>query len=1153
MYKDAQHFVKSGLNSDTELRLFAVGDSRFRLNCRCEDTNRGNYGAIENVGGNVLVTYSLPVGTNKCVGTYEDKESNAIIYFIWNSNSEHLILRYYIAANSIQEIARTSLLEFDRDTFIPSINLLGNQLLWTDGRTEPKKINLPRMIEYTGGGVVAPLNTYTGLDYRTVSAMRTAPDQRPVVAYNSDVTKAYNNLRGKIFQFAYRWVYDLYERSANSPVSEVPLPNGEATITGEWSHNETLNNVIELLINTGSESVISIELMAREGNNGKWFVFDTVDKYNVAGTQLIASDIGYFYGVTTGGGFYNDMIRTATVDEETARLFDYVPQRADSQEVIGDGSSGSRVVYGGLLEGYDNIDTDATCGIVDQYIDLDAFTDSLVHLRQNSFLPNSDYYVTIGYNGHTWQNKQYAIRFYKDGSLVETIQFINPYANPLQLAVYAKQLIDASTTGNFAFTSAIDPINNNFKVYFLADKINENATSTIIGGNTEFFRTLKQGSYYDIGIVYYDKFNRSGGVQKLDRIYVPTYNQVVSPATPYVEGYLTFGVQTSINHLPPDWAVSYQLVRSQSSVKKSRFYQFNAIQAHASGNLMLMVNQTITDTTDALIKYQTPLYIPSPGDKVRLVGYTFPLPASVNATTIQNQFERDIIGQDTGGTGEPIVELDATWTAIQAALAGGAIEWCTVEIYSPAFDLSEDIYYEYGQTHPIVTDAFGARVHSGNLIHQSTDGAGNPFITAVNQDFPADSYVRKSIAIKAGLVSAIPTIQECISDFYDSAVWDYGRPNAYIKQMRQSYLKANIRYSQKWIDDTEINGTSTFYYDDYVKLSDIHGNVGRLIQTGYTLKALQPSKVTSIYIGRRSSFNPDGTESMLLTDAVLGTIRPYEEDLGCSNPESAVKVDRYIYFWDGRRGEVLRDSANGLQLISDYGMSNHFSNRVADLQNKKYFALGGFDFKHGEYILTFKEKADNGYIYNPAGADTPWGALTTAESVMFHEPTNKWKTFYSFIPEAYGWHGNTLVSFVNGALWVHNINPINNNFYGVQQVSMVDVYSHPDPDKVKVYKNMAIRANSIWSAPNDGDVLIPATDMYSTGMSSRLIGSKFKYKEGVYYSEFLRDINTPNVTLPLINGRPLRGHVLGVMLTSFSTDNTVLFAVTIDSIASEKS
>ena len=89
MYK-AEILLTGGMNLDADI-LFTK-QVRFRLNSVFGSTDGENLGAVENMKGNTLVNFQLPAGTNKCIGGCEDLETDSIVFFVYNSNKEYVIL-----------------------------------------------------------------------------------------------------------------------------------------------------------------------------------------------------------------------------------------------------------------------------------------------------------------------------------------------------------------------------------------------------------------------------------------------------------------------------------------------------------------------------------------------------------------------------------------------------------------------------------------------------------------------------------------------------------------------------------------------------------------------------------------------------------------------------------------------------------------------------------------------------------------------------------------------------------------------------------------------------------------------------------------------------------------------------------------------------
>ena len=110
-----------------------------------------------NMRGNTEVSYTLPDGDNKVIGKLHDKEHNSVIYMVWNSNSDHRILRYYYDGTmigKIVEVANGSVLGFKKENNVTGISLSENILQWNDGNkldgnitgNPPRRINLDKAI-----------------------------------------------------------------------------------------------------------------------------------------------------------------------------------------------------------------------------------------------------------------------------------------------------------------------------------------------------------------------------------------------------------------------------------------------------------------------------------------------------------------------------------------------------------------------------------------------------------------------------------------------------------------------------------------------------------------------------------------------------------------------------------------------------------------------------------------------------------------------------------------------------------------------------------------------------------------------------------------------------------------------------------------------
>lgn len=167
--------------------------------------------------------------------------------------------------------------------------------------------------------------------------------------------------------------------------------------------------------------------------------------------------------------------------------------------------------------------------------------------------------------------------------------------------------------------------------------------------------------------------------------------------------------------------------------------------------------------------------------------------------------------------------------------------------------------------------------------------------------------------------------------------------------------------------------------------------------------------------------------------------------------------------------------------------------------------------------------------------------------------------------------GSDLISFSFhfGQLWKHHVLTdtngkfIYNNFYGIQYDQIIELLSNQDLSKMKNYNALALHTNNNkYNSVNPDysweveEIIIEPSEHYPLGMKSKIVAGKFENKEGVLYSEFLGDINTPGATSEidgLINGRKLCGEVITLRLKNKSPNYVNLSCVTVKFVPSEYS
>jgi hypothetical protein len=342
--------VPKYLNKEDDVRLVKNVEMTDALNVRISADMTGDGGVIKNSYGNEAVsfasgvnwqdkTHALPSGTNKVVGSVADLKDGIVIFFVWNSNSDHSIYRFSTASDVAELVYRDSVLEFQADSFVKGDvirNLSQDALLYfTDGISSPKKINVSRAIR---GGYSSVLNT--GLDSEKLEFLTLAkkpPLDPPTFTFFTDSSVEENNIYENTYQFAYRYVYLDGEVSAISKYSELAVSQQQLRDGLITDAQKLENNAIRVFVTTSVADVRRIEVIARNRNTGAWFIIDEIGNPSLSSEATLYTD------------FKNDQLYRFISTTDSDKLYDAVPLTAQSQTI-----SGGRLFLGNYTEGYAN-------------------------------------------------------------------------------------------------------------------------------------------------------------------------------------------------------------------------------------------------------------------------------------------------------------------------------------------------------------------------------------------------------------------------------------------------------------------------------------------------------------------------------------------------------------------------------------------------------------------------------------------------------------------------------------------------------------------------------------------------------------------------------------------------------------------------------
>ena len=150
-------FVRGRMNLDLDERLMPSGEYREALNIQVSTSEDSDVGSVQNVPGNRLIANFDElgvVGDLICIGSISDEKNNRLYWFVVDygiaAPNEGIALRSAIIEYNVDLQLTTPIvvdidntfLEFSVNNYITGINIIDDFLFFTDGITEPKKINI---------------------------------------------------------------------------------------------------------------------------------------------------------------------------------------------------------------------------------------------------------------------------------------------------------------------------------------------------------------------------------------------------------------------------------------------------------------------------------------------------------------------------------------------------------------------------------------------------------------------------------------------------------------------------------------------------------------------------------------------------------------------------------------------------------------------------------------------------------------------------------------------------------------------------------------------------------------------------------------------------------------------------------------------------
>lgn len=525
--------------------------------------------------------------------------------------------------------------------------------------------------------------------------------------------------------------------------------------------------------------------------------------------------------------------------------------------------------------------------------------------------------------------------------------------------------------------------------------------------------------------------------------------------------------------------------------------------------------------------------------------YNFCGEKSVAAYMAQKLYTETTFGVDIIETDMPIINYGAM-----------------IEVYTPASELSDQLYYEVGYSRNLrdfdgKTGVLTANTGTLNLV--LGDGGCNTVATYENVG-DGDCFVVKKKFYGRLWTHAEDVIIAMTPQGDTVNAWnkDIGRPN--IEDLTVNFAStsnellipfrnftSNIRFSNPYIQGTKTNGLQTFELLNYKQLPIEYGAICALQvanntnEDGTIMLSIHKRERVSIYIGKVQFTDVAGNNIISLSDQILGSYRTVSGSLGSVHTESICEYNSFIYGFDALKGVVWRYGQNGSTRISDVGMRLFFyslgKDRINDSTKNIYQkVISEYNPYYDEVIFTFMDyQIEYPYVNN-------------SFSIVWSERLNRWiskrdaksvagvpvMSHASMYQKLYSAYLGMTVSNNYVKVDKHDDSTVDTNLsYGhtTQSVCSVELVFNGSIDMVKSWNNIRLQTDELWDAGLVKNELGQQTMIIDEESELEGLSGFWRKLENNYYAPVMRDMNTlPAVSNPIFEGNPMKSQTLTVRL-----------------------
>lgn len=905
----------NGINQDDSFAIVDKSDYLNAVNMRFATSENGKAGQLSKIEGNVLKnsriggTFTLPGGTNECIGAYEDVPNRRIFYFNKNSNGSHGIYCYDADTDLNYTVLLSSQLVggLGFSSFIHSVAMVDNLLFWTDNVNPQRRINVEAAIKLnqaTYSTTVAPYvldrnssggSGSTHMAASVITLIRNQPWAPLTIAKVTEAGYVNNFIKDEAFQFAYRFVYRDGEVSTFSPLSKLANYNTSTATTNAIDVTIPLTQKIE-------QDVVSVEIGVRYALDGNVVIMKTFTSGFTAHNN----------GTALSFRFYNDTVGVSVDNASAVKPFDSIPRTSKTLEI-----AKNRLFLGNNLDGYDTPTTtsltvktaEAGSGTVKgQWYKIvyrsGGFTIVRYWLYITDITTNPGYYVPSAQPSLPIPTTavNYASLTFAGGGVTAIATYLGIPASDVLGLTYQGPTVDI--TG---------------------------ATPSSVVGVPAF----KSAASYRAGIVFFDAAGRKSGVVTNDSLIASTPDRTYS--NPIFITSIDWSLDNNNNPAGqiPDWATHYAVVRTKC-LRTSFFEQLRADSIHYISK---------NDTTG---EYDAPKHSYLATD----FGIAVKVTSLFSNGLGYSYQEGDILKlYVSGGSTYSLAVKDLYGDYIICDLVNLGNTSSTLalfEVYSPYISTTNEPYFEAGDVYKI-----------------DNPGQNTRRFSTINGSFRGDVFLLERTTPSTHVVEAMSPNDKYWKNWFT----DIGRPTIVLSS-GASQKPVSISYSNVILQGTKTNGLSTFEALSQTNLPTELKQINRLVLTskvqfeGTVMLAVGEQETASIYIGEAQIFDNTGNSFLATTTGVIGNVNVLKGSFGTINPESVYKWKGEVMYFDANKGSWVRYNANGLFPISANKMAKYFRKVGQDiltyLRNPTEYnyanpdfslrVLGAVDPYHEEYL-----------------------------------------------------------------------------------------------------------------------------------------------------------------------------------------------------------